>query len=131
MSIPVARTGASMAGETRKPMVITYEGGLRFAVEIGRHWLVVDQPEKAGGKDAGPSPIQLLGASLGSCIALYVRQFCETRSLPYEGMRVEVTQVGAQHPNRFDEFDVRVIMTIVVQVPSQAYVEAGTRGSAG
>lgn len=116
-----------MAGEPRKPMVITYEGGLRFAVEIGKHWLVVDQPEKSGGKDAGPSPIQLLGASLGSCVALYVRQFCETRGLPYEGMRVEVTQVGAQHPNRIDEFDVRVIMPQELPEPYPEKLDAAIR----
>lgn len=99
-----------MAGEPRKPMVITHEAGLQFAIEIGRHKLIVDQPGYAGGTDAGPAPIQLLGASLGSCIALYVRQFCDARGLPYAGMRVEVNQFGAQNPNRIGQFSVRVVL---------------------
>jgi uncharacterized OsmC-like protein len=91
-------------------MVVTHEGGLKFAAQIGRHRLIVDQPEYTGGEDAGPAPIQLLGASLGTCVALYVQQFCQARNLPCEGMRVELLQHGAQHPNRIGQFSVRVVL---------------------
>ena len=92
----------------RKPMVITHEGGLRFAARVRSHRVLVDQPERAGGEDAGPMPIEMLGVSLGTCVALYVQQFCESRRLPYEGMRVEVEQHGATNPARVGEFAVRV-----------------------
>lgn len=98
-----------MAG-TRPAMVITHEGGLRFVAQVRSHRLVVDQPSHAGGDDAGPMPIELLGASLGTCIALYVKQFCQSRGLSYDGMRVEVEQHGAQNPNRIGEFAVRVVL---------------------
>ena len=99
-----------MAGTKRVPMVVTHEGGVKFAAQIGTHRLIVDQPTYAGGEDAGPAPIQLLGASLGTCVALYVQQFCHARNLPYEGMRVEVLQHGASNPNRIGEFAVRVLL---------------------
>lgn len=91
------------------PMVITHEGGMRFATDIRGHRVVVDQPAGAG-TDEGPMPIELLGASLGTCVALYVQQFCHTRGLPYEGMRVEVEQIGARNPGRVGRFDVRVVL---------------------
>ncbi len=91
-------------------MVITHEGGKRFTAQIRSHQIVTDQSERAGGQDAGPSPVELLGASLGSCIALYVQQFCHARGLPYEGMQVEVEQRGEKNPARVGEFVVRVIM---------------------
>lgn len=98
------------ASRGRAPMVITHEGGVKFAAQLRSHRLVVDQPLQGGGEDSGPMPIELLGASLGTCVALYVQQFCHSRGLPYEGMRVEVEQRGAQNPNRVGEFAVRVVL---------------------
>jgi putative redox protein len=98
------------------PMVITHEGGMKFATRIRDHTLVVDQPAGAGG-DEGPMPIELLGASLGTCVALYVQQFCHARGLPYDGMRVEVEQIGARNPGRVGRFDVRVVLR--EEIPEQ------------
>lgn len=94
----------------RAPMVITHEGGLRFAAQVRSHRVVVDQPERVGGEDTGPMPIELLGVSLGTCVALYVQQFCQSRGLAYQGMRVEVAQHGATDPSRVGEFAVRVVL---------------------
>lgn len=90
-------------------MVVTHEGGLKFATDIRGHRLVVDQPAGVG-NDEGPMPLELLGASIGTCVALYVQQFCATRGLQYEGMRVEVEQIGARNPSRVGVFDVRVVL---------------------
>lgn len=92
----------------RTPMIVTHEGGKKFALETRGHRLVVDQPEGAGGEDVGPMPIELLGAALGTCVALYVQQFCEARGLEHTGMRVEVQQYGARDPGRIGRFEVRV-----------------------
>ena len=99
-----------MAPNARAPMVVTHEGGLKFAAQVGSHRIIVDQPVRAGGEDAGPAPIALLGVSLGTCVALYVQQFCSARNLPYEGMRVEVESFGAQNPGRIGQFRVRVLL---------------------
>ena len=96
------------APTSRPPMVITHEGGLQFAAQIRQHRMLVDQPVSAGGEDAAPMPLELLGASLGTCVALYVQQFCHARGLPYEGMRVEVDPRGAH--GRIGRFDVKVIL---------------------
>lgn len=94
----------------RPPMVITHEGGVRFAAQVRGHRIVVDQPARAGGQDEGPMPLELLGVSLGTCVALYVQQFLHARQLPYEGMRVELQQLGAQNPGRIGEFVVKVLL---------------------
>lgn len=98
-----------MAEQGQKPPItVTHEGGVKFAAQIRQHKVFVDQPERGGGEDSAPMPLELLGASLGTCVALYVQQFCHTRGLPYEGMRVEVDPRGAQ--GRIGRFDVRVIL---------------------
>lgn len=94
----------------RSPIVVTHESGVKFAAQIRSHRVVVDQPVRGGGNDQGPAPIELLGASLGTCVALYVQQFCLARGLPYDGMRVEVEQHGAATPNRVGSFAVRVVL---------------------
>jgi len=100
-----------MAGFTgRQPMVITHEGGVTFAAQIREHRILVDQPAGGGGEDSAPMPLELLGASLGTCVALYVQQFCHARGLPYQGMRVEVDPQGAQ--SRIGRFDVRVVLPV-------------------
>jgi uncharacterized OsmC-like protein len=106
-------------------MVITHEGGVKFAAQIRQHRIEVDQPERAGGEDSAPMPIELLGASLGTCVALYVQQFCHTRSLPYEGMRVEVQQIGAQ--GRIGKFDVRVVMPEAIDAHYSELLERAAR----
>ena len=98
-----------MSGQSnRPPMVVTHEGGVKFAVKIRQHRLVVDQPTSGGGEDSAPMPLELLGASLGTCVALYVQQFCHARGLPYQGLRVEVDPRGAH--GRIGRFDVRVVL---------------------
>ncbi len=95
---------------SHQPIVVTHEGGLRFAAQVRSHRVVVDQPRNAGGEDSAPMPVELLGVSLGTCIALYAQQFLEARGLPHDGLRVEVEQFGARNPNRIREFVVRVIL---------------------
>lgn len=94
----------------RPPIVVKHDGGMRFTANVRGHQIVTDQPERAGGTDSGPMPLELLGASLGTCIALYVQQFCEVRDLPFAGMRVEVFQQTDRNPSRVAQFSVRVIM---------------------
>lgn len=106
-----------MSAGGKAPMVITHEGGVKFAAQVRSHRILVDQPPRAGGDDAGPMPLELLGVSLGTCVALYVQQFCAARAIPTEGMRVEVEQRGAQNPNRIGEFIVRVVLP--GEIPAQ------------
>jgi hypothetical protein len=53
-------------------------------------------------------------------VALYVHQFCQSRGLTDEGLRVEVQQRGAQNPNRIGLFEVRVVLPLGV---SPEYLE--------
>jgi putative redox protein len=89
---------------------ITHEGGLAFSASVRGHKILTDQPVTAGGQDSAPSPLELLGAALGTCVALYVTQFCNARELSTTGMRVEVTGEKAKIPYRMGSFDVRLTL---------------------
>ena len=93
-----------------EPTVVTPLEGERFSIQVRSHELLVDQTVKGGGIDSAPTPIELLGAALGSCVAYYVRQFLRTRALPTEGLRVEVVQRKGSNPSRVEEFLTRVVL---------------------
>src|SRR6476620_624217 len=92
------------------PIVVRHTGGTRFVARARSHEIVTDQTQRSGGAYSGATPLELLGAALGSCMALYVQQFCEVRDLPYVGMKVEVRQKNEKGPNRVGEFSVKVVL---------------------
>lgn len=109
------------------PVVITGEGGLRFAADIRGHSVVTDQPYRAGGEDSAAMPLELLSAALGTCVALYAHQFCASRDIPHEGLRVEVRTESATGPKRIGRFDVRVILPDVMPEHYRPAIERAVR----
>jgi putative redox protein len=94
-----------------QPLVrVTWDGGVRFTADIRGHKVRVDQPVRGGGEDSAPGPLELLPASLGTCVAYFVQQFLKTRGLDTTGLEVEVGVMGAPDPHRIGRFDVRVVL---------------------
>lgn len=109
------------------PIVVTHQAGVRFAAQVGAHELILDQPFRGGGRNAGPSPIDLLGAALGACVALYVHKFLVTRNVAEEGLQVEVTQHSARAPHRIERFDVCIKLPPEVPALYKPMIEAAAR----
>nr|WP_174234244.1 OsmC family protein [Sphingosinicella microcystinivorans] len=57
-------------------------------VRAGHHMFVSDEPERMGGKDAGPAPFQLLLAALGSCTVITLRMYAKRKEWPLESAEV-------------------------------------------
>jgi uncharacterized OsmC-like protein len=109
-----------------KPITVSWDGGVRFTAAIRGHAITVDQPRQAGGGDAGPMPVELLPASLGTCVAFYVQQFLVTRGLDATGLEVQVFTAGAPNPNRIGLLEVSV--NVPKGIPEQ-YREAVVRAA--
>jgi uncharacterized OsmC-like protein len=92
------------------PTTVTHLSGQKFAIRIRSHELIVDQTLRGGGDDTAPTPLELLGASLGSCIAYYMHHFFHTRGLSAEGLVVSVTNQSASNPSRIESFSVRIVL---------------------
>jgi putative redox protein len=60
-------------------------------ISIGSHRLQGDEPDEAGGADAGPSPYEFLLAALGTCACITVRMYAQNRSWPLEGVHISLT----------------------------------------
>jgi len=80
-------------------ITVTRREGLEFTVRVHGHEIASDMSEKEGGRDAGPSPAELLAGSLGACIAMMVQGYCQSRG--YDGdVGVSLTVELADNPKR-------------------------------
>jgi putative redox protein len=58
-------------------------------VTIRSHELTVDEPSEMGGADLGPSPQELLAASLASCVAITVEMYAQRKDWHIGPVEVE------------------------------------------
>ncbi len=80
-------------------ITVSRQGGFKFGIKVRGHEITSDMSEKDGGGDAGPSPAELLAASLGACIAMMVQNYC--RRHEYAGdVGVNLTLELADSPKR-------------------------------
>jgi putative redox protein len=78
-------------------------GRLKHDVEIRGHRVVADEPRANGGDDAGPSPQELLAASLASCTAITMELYARRKRWDVGEVVVDVRYEAAQRgsPTRF------------------------------
>lgn len=78
--------------------------GFRHSVEIRSHQLQADEPEDNGGDDTGPSPQELLAASLASCTAITIEMYAKRKGWEIGDVSVDVNYEPAQRgsPTRFE-----------------------------
>ena len=70
-------------------ITVTHKDSLRFVALTRGHEVVSDQP-LGKGTDRGMTPPELLIASLGACIGVYVVGFAERHNLPHQGLTIEL-----------------------------------------
>ncbi|KAG8462196.1 hypothetical protein KFE25_011646 [Diacronema lutheri] len=87
-----------------------------------KHRLLADEPIALGGSDSGPSPYDLLLASLGACTGMTLRMYAERKALPLLGVDVTLTHAKvyaddcagcADKPKKID----RISRTITLHGP--------------
>jgi putative redox protein len=85
---------------------VTRRDGGKFTQEvtIRQHELTADEPSEHGGDDEGPSPQELLAASLASCTAITMEMYANRKGWEVGEMTVSVDYEPAQRgsPTRFN-----------------------------
>ena len=78
-------------------------GTLKQDVEIREHHLTADEPPDHGGEDSGPSPQELLAASLASCTAITMEMYAQRKGWDVGEVVVDVDYEPAQRgsPTKF------------------------------
>jgi len=68
----------------------TGAGGYHGWAVMGEHAFTVDEPESVGGLNGGPSPYQLLSASLAACTTMTLRMYFRRKGWELGPIRTEV-----------------------------------------
>ncbi len=90
-------------------LTVRHKGSHRFEVNVEGHLLVVDQEVASGGRDAGPSPTELLAASLATCAGAYAETYLVLHGYGTRGLSVACHyQVSADEPLRISRLDLTV-----------------------
>jgi putative redox protein len=76
---------------------------LRQQVKVREHELTADEPKDQGGDDSGPSPQELLAASLASCTAVTMEMYAVRKGWDVGEITVDVDYEPAHRgaPTRF------------------------------
>jgi putative redox protein len=78
-------------------------------VQIGKHYITVDEPEEMNGKDLGPKPTTLLLSSLGTCKAITMKMYADMKNWPLEGIEIALD-------HSIDKTDNQHITNISIQI---------------
>jgi putative redox protein len=79
------------------------EKDYRHVIKVRGHDVTVDEPTETGGADSGPSPQELLAASLASCTAVTMEMYAKRKGWNLGDVEVECTYTPAERgcPTRF------------------------------
>jgi putative redox protein len=82
----------------------TRSGSLRQSVRIRDHQLTIDEPTDMGGEDQGPSPQEILAASLAACTAITMEMYAKRKGWDVGDVEVACDYTPAERgcPTRFN-----------------------------
>ena len=81
--------------------------GYTHDVEVRGHTVVADEPEAAGGADAGPKPTEYLAIALASCTAITIEMYADRKG--WDLGDLEVTAEFEPKPRgECDHFEVTI-----------------------
>lgn len=93
-------------------MKITFEGKKKVVADYKGYHIVTDQPVQVGGEGSAPAPFDLFVASLGTCAGFYVRSFCDQRSIPTYGIRLELETITDKETHLVSTIDIKIYLPV-------------------
>lgn len=91
-------------------MEIDFPGGVAVAAHFKGFTVRTDQPVSAGGAGSDPSPFDLFLASLGTCAGFFALRFCQQRSIPSDGLRLNLESARDTDGHKLTL--VRIVLTL-------------------
>ncbi len=89
-------------------VTVTRERGMKFRIALRDHQITTDMSVADGGEDGGCTPVELMAASVGACLAVMVQRYCDERGFTDGDVSVSLVAELVDHPNRVKSFVVDV-----------------------
>ena len=82
----------------------TRDSSYRHVIKVRGHDLISDEGTDVGGTDTGPSPQELLAASLASCTAITMEMYAQRKGWDISGVEVACEYTPAERgcPTKFE-----------------------------
>jgi uncharacterized OsmC-like protein len=98
----------------KESMTVSWVKGVQLAVQVRKHRFVVDQPVEDGGQDEGITPVEMLVASLGTCIGYFAVRFCQRHKIQTQGLKVSMEWDYAEQPHRIGSMTAHVNLPVTL-----------------
>lgn len=87
-------------------LVSVRSGGGKFGMDVHtrKHRFISDEPEGVGGDNSGPSPFELLLASVGTCLVATLKMYADHKKLHLGDFHVAVSQAHRQDPETGEKY---------------------------
>jgi putative redox protein len=104
-------------------------GKVKHLVAVRGHQITVDESRAAGGDDDGPSPQELLAASLASCTAVTIEMYAQRKGWDLGDVEVACEYTPAERgcptkfeivlrlPTQLSDYEVGRLLTIAAKCP--------------
>lgn len=81
-----------MSESSKKKIVHIHLGEQNYktVMTAGKHELIADEPETAGGSDQGPGPYDYLLMALGSCSVITMKMYADRKEWPVDDIFIEL-----------------------------------------
>jgi len=89
---------------------ISFPGGKRIDAKIGDFTIHTDQSEKYGGQASAPQPFDLFLASIATCAGIFAWNFCQTRKIPTEGIRLRMECIREEKKKLISEMKLHLTL---------------------
>jgi putative redox protein len=130
-----APDAASVIGMSLKASARRLGSTFRHEIAVDGYTIITDEPHQLGGTGTGPTPHQLLPASLAACVATTIELYARRKNWDVGEVAVDVAYDRDAMPHHFD-IDVRVaddlsseqlerIMRIAAKCPVRRALESG------
>ena len=117
----------------------TRTSGFTHRLDVRHHTLTADEPRDLGGADQGPSPQELLAASLAACTAITIEMYAERKGWDVGEVKVDCQYEQAEHgspttftvtlrlPSSLSDEQIERIETIAANCPVHRTLEGESR----
>ena len=70
---------------------LDFDDGFTTAMKVGNHYMTADEPTSYGGNDFGPSPYELISASLSACTAMTLQIYTKRKGWHIDNVEVHTS----------------------------------------